>query len=75
MRAQAQCLLSRKGVISPEARGAAQRRQAGERTATGADCAVDGEHQGAGMGKERPVPHDGLNGVGSGWIWNILQYY
>ena len=67
--------LKERGYLTRGKGSSSSSRQAGERTATGADCAVDGEHQGAGMGKERPVPHDGLNGVGSGWIWNILQYY
>ena len=38
-------------------------RQAGARTTAGADCTVDGEHQGAWLGKARPVSHVGMKRI------------
>ena len=63
VRAQAQCLLSRVGVISPQARETGKRRcrEGGEGAQRGAECAVDGVPEGARVGKEVQMPYGALN--------------
>ena len=55
VRAQAQCLISRIGVISPQAREAAQRREVAGKG--GQKGQLDGKHAGARISKRRKMPH------------------
>ena len=58
MRAQAQCLISRVGVISPQAREApGSFWKGGKGAEEGADCPMDGDFKGSWVGKERQMPY------------------
>ena len=57
VRAQAQCLLSRVGVISPQAREAGKRREVAGRVERELREEQDGNSEGARLGKEGQMPH------------------
>ena len=74
VRAQAQCLISRVGVISPQAREAAKRREvSGKGVEGGADCPMDGDIEGSWVGKERQMPY-GLVSMYGFQYWLQFQF-